>query len=127
MKDLIARVNRIRRENSALHSDRGLRFHEVDNAQIICFSKSTEDRKNVIVVVVNLDPHHTQAGWVELPLEPLGIASQRPFQMHDLLSDARYLWQGARNYVLLDPRSLPAQIFRVRHRLRREQDFDYFM
>jgi starch synthase (maltosyl-transferring) len=127
LKELIARVNRIRRENSALHSDRSLRFHTVDNSQIICFSKSTEDLKNVIVVVVNLDPYHTQAGWVELPLEQLGILPQQPFQMHDLLSDAHYLWQGTRNYVLLDPQSVPAQIFRVRHRLRREQDFDYFM
>ncbi|MGE5816468.1 MAG: alpha-1,4-glucan--maltose-1-phosphate maltosyltransferase [Deltaproteobacteria bacterium] len=127
LKELIARVNRIRRENSALHSDRSLRFHIVDNSQIICFSKSTEDLKNVIVVVVNLDPYHTQAGWVELPLEQLSILPQQPFQMHDLLSNAHYLWQGTRNYVLLDPQSVPAQIFRVRLRLRREQDFDYFM
>jgi starch synthase (maltosyl-transferring) len=127
LKELIARINRIRRENSALHSDRSLRFHTVDNSQIICFSKSTEDLNNVIVVVVNLDPYHTQAGWVELPLEHLGILPPQPFQMHDLLSNAHYLWQGTRNYVLLDPQSVPAQIFRVRHRLRREQDFDYFM
>jgi starch synthase (maltosyl-transferring) len=127
LKELISRVNRIRRENNALHSDRSLRFHPVDNSQIICFSKSTDDLKNVIVVVVNLDPYHTQAGWVELSLDQLGISPQRPFQMHDLLSDAHYLWQGTRNYVHLDPQSMPAQIFRVRHRLRREQDFDYFM
>ena len=127
MKELIARVNRIRRENSALQSDRSLRFHPVDNSQIVCFSKSTEDLQNVIVVVVNLDPYHTQAGWVELPLEQIGLLAQQPFQMHDLLTDAHYLWQGTRNYVQLDPQSVPAQIFRLRRRLRREQDFDYFM
>lgn len=127
LKELIARVNRIRRENSALQSDRSLRFHPVDNSQIVCFSKSTEDLQNVIVVVVNLDPYHTQAGWVELPLEQIGLLAQQPFQMHDLLTDAHYLWQGTRNYVQLDPQSVPAQIFRLRRRLRREQDFDYFM
>ena len=127
LKELIARVNRIRRENRALQSDRSLRFHAVDNSQIICFSKSTADLENIIVVAVNLDPYHTQAGWVELPLEELAIEPRQPFQMHDLLTQAHYLWQGTRNYVLLDPQSVPAQIFRVRHRLRREQDFDYFM
>ncbi len=127
LKELIARVNRIRRENRALQSDHSLRFYPVDNSQIICFSKSTEDLQNVIVVAVNLDPYHTQAGWVELALEQIGVLPHQPFQMHDLLTDAHYLWQGTRNYVQLDPRSVPAQIFRLRHRLRREQDFDYFM
>ena len=127
LRELIARVNRIRRENRALQSDRNLRFYPVDNPEILCFGKSTDDLSNVIVVAVNLDPHHTQSGWVELPSEELGLDPQQTFQMHDLLTDARYLWQGKRNYVQLDPDSVPAQIFRVRPRIRREQDFDYFM
>jgi starch synthase (maltosyl-transferring) len=64
---------------------------------------------------------------VELPSEELGLDPQQTFQVHDLLTDARYLWHGKRNYVQLDPDSEPAQIFRVRPRIRREQDFDYFM
>ncbi len=127
LKEFIALVNRIRGENRALQRDRSLRFHPVDNPEIICFSKQTEDLKNVIVVVVNLDPHHTQSGWVELAMEELGLLPQQPFQMHDLLTNARYLWHGARNYVQLNPDTVPAQIFRVRHRLRHEQDFDYFL
>jgi starch synthase (maltosyl-transferring) len=127
LKEFIARVNRIRRDNSALHSDPSLRFHEVDNAELLCFSKKTEDPMNVIVVVVNLDPHHSQSGWVELDTESLNLDSQQPYQMHELLTNARYLWHGARNFVQLDPQSVPAQIFCVRHRLRREQDFDYFL
>jgi starch synthase (maltosyl-transferring) len=127
LKDFIARVNRIRRENRALQSDRYLRFHPVDNDALICFSKQTEDLSNVIVTVVNLDPHHSQSGWVELSMKELGLDPQQPFQMHELLTNARYLWHGAKNYVQLDPASVPAQIFRVRHRLRREQDFDYFL
>ncbi len=127
LRELIARVNRIRRENRALQSDRSLRFYAVDNPEMIAFSKSTADLTNIVVVVVNLDPHHIQSGWVELPSEELGLDPQQTFQMHDLLTDARYLWQGKRNYVQLDPDSVPAQIFRVRPRIRREQDFDYFM
>lgn len=127
LKDFVGRVNRIRRENPALHSDWSLRFHEVDNEQLICYSKRTEDLSNVVLMVVNLDPHYTQSGWIEFPLEELGIDPQRPYQMHDLLSDARYLWQGSRNYVELNPQIVPAHVFRVRRRVRTEQDFDYYM
>jgi starch synthase (maltosyl-transferring) len=127
LRDFIARVNRVRRENPALHGNWSLRFHPIDNDQIICYSKQTEDCSNVIVVVVNLDPHHTQAGWVELSLSDLGINHRMPYQVHDLLSDARYLWHSHRNYVELNPGIVPAQIFRVRYRVRTEMDFDYFM
>ena len=127
LKDLVARVNRIRHDNPALHGDWSLRFHEVDNEQLICYSKRTDDLSNVILTVVNLDPHHTQSGWIEFPLEELGIDPQRPYQMHDLVSDARYLWQGSRNYIELNPQIVPAHIFRMRRRVRTEQDFDYYM
>ena len=68
-----------------------------------------------------------QSGWVELPLEDLGVDPARPYQMHDLLSGSRFLWNGPRNYIELDPGSHPAQVFRVRRRVRREQDFDYYL
>jgi len=124
---MIGRVNRIRRENPALHSDRGLRFHDVDNDMLVCYSKSTPDRENVILCVVNLDPHHTQSGWVGLPLEELGLDAHQPYQAHDLLSDARYLWSGTHNYVELNPHIVPAHILRLRKRIRSERDFDYYM
>ena len=127
LKDLVARVNKVRHDNPALHGDWSLRFHEVDNEQLICYSKRTHDLSNVILAVVNLDPHHTQSGWIEFPLEELGVDPQRPYQMHDLLSDARYLWQGSRNYIELNPQIIPAHIFRMRRRVRTEQDFDYYM
>ncbi|MGH9351946.1 MAG: alpha-1,4-glucan--maltose-1-phosphate maltosyltransferase [Terriglobia bacterium] len=111
---LIARVNRARRENPALQRDLGLRFHFTDNEQIIAYTKSTGDNSNVVLVVVNLDPHNTQSGWVTLPLETLGLSARDPYQVHDLLTDARYLWQGPRNYVRLDPGNIPAHLFRVR-------------
>ncbi len=127
LKDLIARVNRCRRENSALQTDANLHFHSVDNEQLIAYTKSTDDLSNIILVVVNLDPHYTQSGWVVLPLDQLGLDSQQPYQVHDLLTDGRYLWHGPRNYVELNPHRVPAHIFRVRRRVRTERDFDYFM
>ena len=127
LRDFVARVNAIRRDNPALHSDWSLRFHPVDNESLLCYSKTSPDDGNMVFTVVNLDPHHTQSGWVELPLDELGLDPTRPFQAHDLLSGARFLWHGARNYVSLDPQQAPAHIFRLRRRVRTEQDFDYFM
>jgi starch synthase (maltosyl-transferring) len=127
LRELVGRVNRIRRENPALQSDRGLRFHEVDNEKLIAYSKATPDQSNLVLTLVNLDPHHVHSGWLELPLAELGLEPDRPYQVHDLLSDARYLWSGPRNYVELDPAALPAHIFRLRKRVRSERDFDYFL
>jgi starch synthase (maltosyl-transferring) len=124
---LIARINKIRRDNPALQSDRSLRFCTVDNDRLIAYIKSDAASKNIILTVVNLDPYNSQSGWVDLDLGALGIAGDRPYQMHDLLSDQRYQWQGGRNYVLLNPQNMPAHVFRVRHLLRSEQDFDYFL
>ena len=127
LKGLIGRINRIRRENRPLQNDWSLRFHSVDNDQLIAYSKSAGEGSEVIVVVVNLDPHYVQSGWLELPLESFHLDPQQPYQMHDLLSNARYLWHGPRNYIELRPQQNPAHIFRLRRHLRREQDFDYFM
>ncbi len=127
LKDLIARVNAIRRGNPALWSDAGLRFHGSDNEQILCYSKTDPDGGDLVLVVANLDPHYRQTGWVDLDLAALGIDPDRPFQVHDLLGGGRFLWNGTRNYVELAPDSLPAQIFKVRRRVHREQDFDYYL
>jgi len=127
LREFIALVNRIRRESPPLQSDRNLRFHAVDNDQLIAYSKSGEDGSGTVLVVVNLDPRHAQSGWVELPLEEFGLADAAPFQGHDLLSGSRFLWQGRRFYVSLDPTAVPAHIIRLRRRVRTEKDFDYFM
>jgi len=113
LKDFIAQVNDIRRENPALQSDWSLRFHSVDNDQLICYSKHTEDLSNVILVVVNLDYRYKQSGWVELSLEELGLDYGQSYEVHDLLVDTTYQWQGSRNYVELNPQKIPAHIFRI--------------
>lgn len=127
LQPLIARVNAIRRENPALQSNELLAFHGTDNAQLLAYSKRTADRENIILVVVNLDPHHAQEGRTQLDLGELGIDKADTFQVHDLLTGSRYLWRGAENFVRLDPQHGPAAIFRLRRRVRSEQDFDYFM
>jgi len=64
---------------------------------------------------------------VELPLDLFHLDPRQPYQMHDLLTDAKYVWRGPRNYVELDPRKLPAHIFCIRRRVRTENGVDYFV
>jgi starch synthase (maltosyl-transferring) len=127
LKEFITRVNRIRRENAPLQSDRGLVFHATDNDNLIAYSKTTHNGAESVLVVANVDPHYVQSGWVTIDLRALGLPSDTTFQMDDLLSGARYLWRGARNFISLDPQHSPAHIFRVRRRVRSERDFDYFL
>jgi starch synthase (maltosyl-transferring) len=127
LKDLIARVNKARRENPALQYDQALRFHKIGNDDMLCYSKATPDKQNVVLMVVNLSPHHKQAGWVDLSLAELGLDEGQAFQVHDLLSDARYIWHGARNFVELDPHVLPVHLFRIRRRVQHEEDFEYYL
>lgn len=127
LEGLISRVNRIRRDNAALQHNHHLQFHSTDNPQLLAYSKSTKDGSNAVLTVVNLSPHYTHSGWVDFSLEDLGVSTSRSFQMHDQLTDARFLWQGRKNYVQLNPVILPAHIFTVRRHLRTERDFDYYL
>ena len=126
LSDFITRINRIRRDNPALQRDATLCFYTVENPLLLAYGKTSEDGDNLIVVVVNLDPQHEQSGWLQLPPEILGPEPHQVLQAHDLISDTRALWQGARNWVSVQPQAAPAQIFRLRRRVRSERDFDYF-
>lgn len=126
LRPFIARVNRIRRTNSPLQSDDSLRFLDIDNDQLIAYMKASPDGTQIVVTVVNLDPHNVQTGWVHLDPALVGVAGDRPFQMHDLLSDQRFTWHGGWHYILLDPHRLPAHILAVRRRVRDEREFDYY-
>ena len=125
MSELIAAVNRIRRENPALQQNATLTFHTTDSEHLLCYSKSAGD--NVVVVVVNLDPRNAHTGWIELDLASLQLDADRTYQVHDLLSNARHTWHGGRNYVQINPHTVPAHIFRIRRRVRTERDFEYFL
>ncbi len=127
LKDFIARVNKIRKENPALQDTFNVEFCNVNNDNIVSYIKITEDCSNIILVVVNLDPYHTHSGWVYIPSSKLGIEPRQPYLVHDLLGDDKYIWQGGRNYVEINPYISPVYIFQIRKTLRRETDFDYFM
>jgi starch synthase (maltosyl-transferring) len=124
---LIARMNRIRRENAALQSDAGLHFCKIENDQLIAYLKVDAASTNAILTVVNLDPHQAQSGWVDLDVAALKFDPDQPYQVHDLLSNQRYIWRGRYNYVLLQPQRAPAHVFRLRRRVRSERDFDYYL
>jgi starch synthase (maltosyl-transferring) len=111
LAELIARVNAIRHAHPALQSDRTLRFHPTGNDALLAYSKTAGDDR--ILVVANLDPWNRQAGVVELPLHDLALPADRPYRLHDLVGDAHYTWQGAANYVELDPHVLPAHVLRL--------------
>lgn len=127
IRDVVKRLNRIRRQNEALQTTRNLEFYEMDNEDIISYGKVTESLSNIILTVVNLDPHHTQSGWVRVPIGRLGIKPDEPYLVHDHLGHDKYIWHNEWNYVELDPEKMPAHIFEVRGGLKHEEDFDYFM
>ena len=114
IKDWIARLNKIRKENRALQLYTNLRFHDAENDAILFYSKMTAARDNIILVVVNLDPHRKQNSLVYVPIENFGQMESDTYQVQDLLSGATYTWRGRRNYVELDPDIQPAHIFLVR-------------
>ncbi|HOC18137.1 MAG TPA: DUF3416 domain-containing protein [Vicinamibacterales bacterium] len=113
IKEIVARVNQARHANQALHADTSLRFHETDNDQILCYSKVSPDRRNRILVVVSLDPHHPQQGFVRVPVSEMELAGLPSYTVRDLLDEARYTWRHDWNFVRLDPASRPAHILRI--------------
>jgi len=125
LSEFIAVVNRLRHENPALQQNATLLFHKTDNEQLLCYSKASGE--NIVLCVVNVDPHNTQAGWLDLDLRALDLDPGRAFQVHDLMRGARFTWHGGRNYVQLNPHVVPAHIFRIRRRVRTERDFEYYL
>jgi starch synthase (maltosyl-transferring) len=98
LDELIARVNRVRREHRALQFNPTLRFHATDNPQLIAYSKTApDDPGDALLMIVNVDPHHMQHGWVEVPVDA------DSFAVCDLLDDTVYTWRRGWNYVRLDP------------------------
>ncbi|PYK05418.1 MAG: alpha-1,4-glucan--maltose-1-phosphate maltosyltransferase [Verrucomicrobia bacterium] len=114
IKDWIARINKIRRENRALQLYRNLRFYHAESEAILFYGRMTAARDNIILVVVNLDPHRKQNSFVYVPIEEFGQMESDEYEVYDLLNDTRYTWRGRQNYVELDPEIQPAHIFLVR-------------
>jgi starch synthase (maltosyl-transferring) len=109
LKELIARVNGIRRQEPALQTNDDLAFHDTDNPAFLWFSKGRR-----VFVVANTDAHAMQHGWVRMPVHELGIAPDAQYVVEDLLDEAHYIWRGEWNYVKLDPAERVAHILVVR-------------
>jgi starch synthase (maltosyl-transferring) len=126
IKDYITRINHIRRDNPALHHIENVRFCQADNEHVLFYAKTTSDKTNTVLVVVNLNPFQAQEVNLTIPIGELGIQAEEMYQLHDLLTDTRSLVKGNRYQIRLDPQQEPAAIFAVRRWTHREQDFDYF-
>jgi starch synthase (maltosyl-transferring) len=113
LKDYIARINSIRRDNPALHEYRNLRFYDSDNDNILFYGKRSFDGNNTVLIAVNLDPFEGHEARVLLPLELLGIGAAERFQVQELITGQQHLWKGAEQTLSLDPLREPAAIFRL--------------
>ena len=115
----ITRVNRIRKENTALQQTNDITFVHIEASpgkehdQLMGYVKRSVDTSNIIFVVVNLDPVNTHSGWLRFPLELFNRSHDYSFTVEDLLSGEAYDWNGEWNFVEVNPRIMPAHIFRV--------------
>ncbi len=114
IKDYLTRLNGIRHGHRALQEYDNLRFHQIDNEQILFYSKATSAGDEVILIFVTLDPYNAQSGSASVPVDLFGLSENDPYQVHDLLTGERFVWRGRRNYVMLTPQGRPAHIFRLR-------------
>ena len=124
LRELIARVNHIRRVQPALQTNAALNFYNTDNPHFLWFSKaglgsegssgSKGSKGSRVFVVANTDPHWMQHGWVQVPIWEMGIGERDRYVVEDLLDGARYAWRGEWNYVKLDPAERVAHILVVR-------------
>ena len=114
IKPLITRLNQIRRENPALQQTNDLTFCGSENSAILFYRKASADRSNQILVIVTTDFRHAQGGWIDVPTGLLGLPPDSSYQVEDLLTGEVFSWNGARNYVSLDPSRRVAHILRIK-------------
>jgi starch synthase (maltosyl-transferring) len=113
MTDIISILNKARNEHEALQSTWNIEFCYVENPNLIAYLKTTDDLSDIVIVVVNLDPYHTQAGYIQLPKKKLKLTSNINLKLHDRITGDRYTWTQEWNYVMLDPYKMPFHLFSV--------------
>jgi starch synthase (maltosyl-transferring) len=113
LKPEATKINKIRKENRALQAAGNLMMCDTDNRDIIAYAKYTDDKKNVIIIAVNLDPFRSQSGWIVIPADALGIDADGEFKAVDLFGGGEFTWNGRRNFVKLDPGVSPAHILKI--------------
>ena len=125
IKDFIIQINRIRKENLSLQSTQNIKLYEIDNDQLFYYGKFSTH--NELLFIVNLDPYKMHLASFKVPLQDLRIEGNTSYRVHELLTDRKYVWEGEMHEISLDPKQFPVAIFRIHKRVRRENDFDYFM
>ena len=110
----IARLNRIRKANPALHTHLNVRFYNAANEHILYYGKPSREGDEMILVAVNLDPYHPQEAGIEIPLWEFGIGDDGALDVEDLIADRAFTWWGKHQHIRLDPADYPFAIWRIR-------------
>jgi starch synthase (maltosyl-transferring) len=113
MTDIISMVNRFRKENAALQTTWNTVFCAIENTQVLAYVKATDDLSNIILVVVNLDQHTQQSGYIQIPKALLKLGDKINLKLKDLMTDEQYMWTQEWNYVSLNPHKMPFHLFKV--------------
>ncbi len=113
MTDIMSMMNKIRKQNPALHSTWNTQFCAIENNQIIAYLKATDDLSNIILVVVNLDPNNNQNGYVQLPKSTLKLGDKINIKLHDLITNEHYTWTQEWNFVDINPNKMPFHLFKL--------------
>jgi starch synthase (maltosyl-transferring) len=125
IRDWIRKLNTARKQHRALQLYGNLRFYRADNERVLFYGKRTEDGTSQVLVAVSLDPHAPQEAVLDVPLKELGIPPEETYQVHELMTDERRLWQGPHAQVRLTPEQ-PAALWAVYRFRKTEQAFDYY-
>ncbi|UEM05367.1 DUF3416 domain-containing protein [Skermanella rosea] len=113
IRDYITRINKIRRENPALHEYENLRFYNAFDDNILYYGKMTPNKDNFILVAANLDPHNAHGATIEVPLWELGLPDSAHVEVEDLFTGGRFFWYGKLQQIHLDPYRNPCGIWRI--------------
>lgn len=108
----MTRINRSRHEHPSLQQTNNIHFCYTDSEQFMSWYKYDDNRSNETLMVVSLDPYYTKQGWIQLPLDELGIAEGYQVKMLDLITGSSYIWDREWNYVELHP-AMPFHLFQI--------------
>lgn len=114
MTDIISIINRSRHRHPALQSTWNIRFCTIENTNLIAYLKFTQDLSNLILVIVNLDPHNKHHGYVQLPMDLLKLHGFINVKLFDLVTEEWFTWTQEWNYVELDPHRMPFHLFEIK-------------
>ncbi|MCZ8217043.1 MAG: alpha-1,4-glucan--maltose-1-phosphate maltosyltransferase, partial [Cyclobacteriaceae bacterium] len=113
MTDIMTLLNKARKKHKALQNTWNIQFLNIENPNLLAFLKTTDDLSNCVLVVVNLDQHTKQSGYVQLPKNKLKLAEHINIKLHDQITDEHYTWTQEWNYVELDPNKIPFHLFEL--------------